>query len=371
MKDLSEGMPFSRDTFVKKVLLETCKFEPRDIYCLQDFPGNGYFDVTFALPTGWQKFMKDLQEKGNEAPMSLLKVQPLFTLPNQKERMFNPHVPVVDVLTFLARYVDGAGNCVDVKDLHGIWTSKRQAKVKLRVDKEGALLHPPSVFAIGGNRGYLSYVGQPRLCRKCNKPGHVVAQCTAVVCKNCKTEGHETKDCQASKNCNLCGEGGHLYRACPKRACSYAQATRGAVSSTPRAGETPTTTAKPPAERGNRDGDSPTTSSPQVPEELQHQAQEGESIEEEGGEEQNWTMVKHGKHQKGHKEQRPEGVGKRKKTPKKWSLSLTEGSNLSSSSDDEATGKPHKKKTGEERRRSLPIVHLHQEIESRAAVEGS
>ncbi|XP_055517958.1 zinc finger CCHC domain-containing protein 3-like [Leucoraja erinacea] len=173
--------------------------------------------------------MQDFREKGNDAPLSLLKVQPLFTLPTQKERMitvhmFNPHVPVVDVLTFLARHVEGAGNCVDVKDLFGIWTSKRQVKVKLRVDKDGAIIHPP-VFTIRGNRGYMAYTGQPRLCRKCNKPGHVAAQCSTVVCKNCKLKDHATKNCQVSKNCNLCGEAGHLYRACPKRACTYTRAS--------------------------------------------------------------------------------------------------------------------------------------------------
>ncbi|XP_032891928.1 uncharacterized protein LOC116982682 [Amblyraja radiata] len=178
----------------------------------------------------------------------------------------------------------------------------------------------------------MSYVGQPRLCRKCTKPGDVMAQCTAVVCK---TAGHETKDCQASKNCNLCGEAGHLYRPCPKRACTYAHATTGAAASTPRVGETLPTTAKTPAERGNRDEDSPTTSSPQAPEgDPQHLAQEGELMEE-GEQQEKWMMVMYKKHQKVQpKEQRPEGAGKSKNNPKKRSLSLTEGSNLSSSEDE-------------------------------------
>lgn len=84
MKYLSEGAPFSRDQFVRKVLLEPRKFVAKDIYCLQDFPVNGYFDVTFKYPTGWQKLMQDFREKGNEAPLLLLNVQPLFTLPTQR-----------------------------------------------------------------------------------------------------------------------------------------------------------------------------------------------------------------------------------------------------------------------------------------------
>ncbi|XP_067890764.1 uncharacterized protein [Heterodontus francisci] len=54
----------------------------------------------------------------------------------------------------------------------------------------------------------------------------MAANCSTVVCKNCKEEGHQTKDCKQTKCCNLCGAAGHLYKTCPKRCLSYAQAAR-------------------------------------------------------------------------------------------------------------------------------------------------
>lgn len=36
--------------------------------------------------------LQDFREKGNEAPLSLLKTQPLFTLPTQKELVVRVHM---------------------------------------------------------------------------------------------------------------------------------------------------------------------------------------------------------------------------------------------------------------------------------------
>lgn len=60
----------------------------------------------------------------------------------------------MDVLAFLARYIEGAGSYVDVNVVlvfFGSWTSKWPVKVKLRVDDKGTIIH--LLFAIGGNRG--------------------------------------------------------------------------------------------------------------------------------------------------------------------------------------------------------------------------
>ncbi|XP_072129091.1 uncharacterized protein [Mobula birostris] len=172
--------------------------------------------------------------------------------------MFNPHVPVVDVLTFLARYVESVGTPADVKDGLGIWTSKRQVKVKLRLDSNGGIIHPPSVFAIGGNRGYMVYAGQPRVCRNCGKEGHIAAQCRVVMCRNCKIEGHLTKDCTQAKACNLCGQAGHLYRACPRRGGTYAQATRGGAG----------------PERAQADADVPASAADEAPDRTDDETRE-------------------------------------------------------------------------------------------------
>ncbi|XP_062908614.1 zinc finger CCHC domain-containing protein 3-like [Mobula hypostoma] len=226
VRDLKEGNGFSRETFIRKLLLDCCGFKVEDLYCVQDLAG--YYDVTFWHAAGWQKSCECFSEKGSEAPLSLLKVQPLFADATQQERtviqIFNPYVPVVDVLTFPVRYVERVGKCENVNDSLGVWTSKRQLRVKLRVDTSGCVIYPPSVFAIGGNRGFLVYAGQPKVYRNCGKAGHMAAQWKAVLCRNCKVEGHLNNDCTEAKSCNLCGQAGHLYRACPKRVGAYAQA---------------------------------------------------------------------------------------------------------------------------------------------------
>ncbi|XP_078392487.1 uncharacterized protein LOC144675757, partial [Cetorhinus maximus] len=140
--------------------------------------------------------------------------------------VYNPFVPVADVVTFLTRYFDKVGSGTEIRDDLGIWTGKRLFKVTLKTDGKGAIFHPPSSFAIGGNRGYLVYAGQPKHCRSCGKAGHVAANCSASLCKICKQEGHQTKDCKQAKCCNLCGEASHLYRTCPKRCRTYAQAAK-------------------------------------------------------------------------------------------------------------------------------------------------
>ncbi|XP_062918650.1 zinc finger CCHC domain-containing protein 3-like [Mobula hypostoma] len=229
VRDRNGGTSITRETVIRKVLMECCGFMPNVINCVQDFAG--FFDVTFRQAAGWQKLYQQLQLKGTEAPLSLLKAQALFTTATQQERtimlqMFNLYVPVVDVLPFLARYVESVGTPADVKDGLGIWTSKQQVKVKLRLDSNGGVIQPPSVFASRGNRGYTVYAGQSRVCRNCGKAGHIAAHCRVLMCKNCKTEGHLTKDCTQAKSCNLCGQAGNLYRDYPRHGGTYAQATR-------------------------------------------------------------------------------------------------------------------------------------------------
>ncbi|XP_062915813.1 probable beta-tubulin polyglutamylase [Mobula hypostoma] len=193
VRDLKEGNGFSRETFIRKVLPDCRGFKVDDLYSVRDFAG--YYGVTFGLAPGWQKLRDCFSEKGSEAPLSLLKAQPLYADVTQQERtvlvqMFNPYVPVVGILTFPARYVESVGKCENVNGSLGVWTSKGQVRVKLRVGTSGCVIHPSSVFAIGGNRGFLVDAGQPKVCRNCGKAEHIAAQCKAVLCRNCTVEGH-------------------------------------------------------------------------------------------------------------------------------------------------------------------------------------
>ncbi|KAJ1179661.1 hypothetical protein NDU88_004895 [Pleurodeles waltl] len=100
--------------------------------------------------------------------------------------------------------------------------------VKLKEDlvAPDGIHHPPSIFSLGRNSGYLYYPGQPKLCNKCSKPGHTTNDCTVKVCKNCKREGHTARACKEEAPCNLCGAVGHRFKDSPQRAKSYAQAAK-------------------------------------------------------------------------------------------------------------------------------------------------
>eukprot|EP00061_Rhincodon_typus_P001759 g15706.t1 len=140
-------------------------------------------------------------------PLSILFAAPLIVLPAQKSwvitiHKYNSHIPAADVLTFLGRYVQLEGGSTDLVDLFGMWTSKRLIKETLKVDASGKIVHPSSSFAIGGSRGCLTYMGQPRVCRTCGRAAHVAADCKVTLSRNCKQEGHLNKSCKESRSCN-------------------------------------------------------------------------------------------------------------------------------------------------------------------------
>eukprot|EP00061_Rhincodon_typus_P003240 g19612.t1 len=76
----------------------------------------------------------------------------------------------------------------------------------LKVDASGNILHLPSSFTIRGSRGYVTDLGQPRVCQTCGRSGHMAAHCKVTLCRNCKQEGHLTKGCKEFKSCNLMGK---------------------------------------------------------------------------------------------------------------------------------------------------------------------
>ncbi|KAJ8335386.1 hypothetical protein SKAU_G00387280 [Synaphobranchus kaupii] len=126
-----------------------------------------------------------------------------------------------DILCFLLRYCDDVREGVKLKDKYGFWNGKRRFLVRFKRDSlgVGGFAHPPGAFAIGPDRGYLWYPGQPVYCRRCGSFGHIKEVCT---CRHCLAGDHETKDCVAPKTCNLCGSSDHLFRGCPDRRRSFA-----------------------------------------------------------------------------------------------------------------------------------------------------
>ncbi|KAK3520913.1 hypothetical protein QTP86_016826 [Hemibagrus guttatus] len=86
----------------------------------------------------------------------------------------------------------------------------------------GGLLHSPGSFALGPNRGFLHYPGQPLSCWKCGAAGHTKEACTGRRCRLCGSEEHQAAECSTPKTCSLCGSEKHLFRQCPSRKGTFA-----------------------------------------------------------------------------------------------------------------------------------------------------
>uniref|UniRef100_W5NME1 CCHC-type domain-containing protein n=1 Tax=Lepisosteus oculatus TaxID=7918 RepID=W5NME1_LEPOC len=142
--------------------------------------------------------------------------------------MFNPFVQEAEIVIFFKRFVDIKGGGVKLIDSRNYWSGKRRFMVRLKTNKsvEGGFIHPPALFSIGSNRGFLVYPGQSRVGRNCAARGHVAAECTVICCRRCCGLGHKAGQCSKPLTCNLCGEAGHLYSICPQRPRSYAGAAQ-------------------------------------------------------------------------------------------------------------------------------------------------
>uniref|UniRef100_A0A3P9DU06 CCHC-type domain-containing protein n=1 Tax=Maylandia zebra TaxID=106582 RepID=A0A3P9DU06_9CICH len=141
--------------------------------------------------------------------------------------MYNPWVTEETIKYFLGRYVTVLPGVRKIKDGLGLWTGKRQFRVKLKMDMttEDGYCHPPAVFSIGADRGFLVYAGQPQACRKCGSTGHNADNCEQVRCRSCGKNGHITRDCKEPRRCHLCGSDTHMARDCT-RPRSYSEAAK-------------------------------------------------------------------------------------------------------------------------------------------------
>ncbi|KAJ1191810.1 hypothetical protein NDU88_001125 [Pleurodeles waltl] len=142
--------------------------------------------------------------------------------------VYNPHINIQDLTTFLRRHCTLTREPSRNLDSDGIWDSKWTIMVKMKEDPAApdGIHQPPSSFSLGCDSGYLYYPGQPKLSNKCSKPCHTAKDCTVQVCKNCKREGHTARVCKEEAPCNLCGAVGHRFKDCPQRAKSYAQVAK-------------------------------------------------------------------------------------------------------------------------------------------------
>ena len=167
--------------------------------------------------------MKELVSQKTLKGFPGLKIHILASMGYRKVtvHMFNPHVTGEDIVGFLKRYGRVNPEKMDkVMDRMGFWTGKREFRMILNEDPQGhdGLVHPPAFFAIGGDRGYLSYHRQPPFCKKCRGSGHKEEDCEeGARCRFCSSKDHVTKDCQKQKECHACGSADHLLKDCPRR----------------------------------------------------------------------------------------------------------------------------------------------------------
>ncbi|MBN3318780.1 ZCHC3 protein, partial [Atractosteus spatula] len=217
-----------RDVFEDVVLETALGVRWEDTYCLQNFPGKKLFDLSLISDVRCKEVWAAVNALRNEEPLKDFYIEPLFAreLRTLTVHMFNPYVAEEDILNFLKRFVDVQDEGVKQIDKRKYWTGNRRYRVRFRFSEQAAdgLVHPPATFAIGSNRGYLFYPGQPLTCRRCGQEGHMALNCEAQICRQCDGIGHISSMCTEEIKCNLCGKQGHVYRECPKKAGSYSAA---------------------------------------------------------------------------------------------------------------------------------------------------
>uniref|UniRef100_A0A3B1IGK5 CCHC-type domain-containing protein n=1 Tax=Astyanax mexicanus TaxID=7994 RepID=A0A3B1IGK5_ASTMX len=222
---------FGCDWLVLRVLQDLVQIEKSKIFCLQDFSGAGFLDLTFFALADCTAFYERCSRLRDHERMRGIKVSPLFALEEVPitVHLYNPYVEDGLIRAFLGRYCSSVSAGEQLRGRFGIWNGKRKFQVRLRADPAvpGAYLHPPGSFAIGPHQGFLHYPGQPLYCRRCGGPGHTKEACTGLRCRFCGEEGHVAANCRAPKSCSLCGSRDHLFRDCPEKSAPAASVVTG------------------------------------------------------------------------------------------------------------------------------------------------
>lgn len=191
----------------------------RQILCLQDFPQQRLYDVTFISSEVCWNTYEGFKKLAEDPIGRKFSAQPLFM---QEEKvitvhLYNPFADVNLVKAFLANYCEDLRGGDRVMNKFGIWSGKYRFVGRFITDKDciGGVKRPPAVFSIGGERGFLFYPGQPRYCRKCLSYGHTNFDCEfEQKCRFCGKEGHLARDCTAGRVCDICKTSGHLAKQC-------------------------------------------------------------------------------------------------------------------------------------------------------------
>ncbi|KAK9515954.1 hypothetical protein VZT92_026550 [Zoarces viviparus] len=232
----------SREFFGKQVIIGQLQLKVEEVHCIQWNQQEKAFDVTLRTEDIYRSVTEICRAQAGVRPLAGYKVLNLDR-PNFRTitvHMYNPFVNDSALAAFLGQYGEVVTAARHIKDTLGFWTGRRQYQVLLYHDAEGpgGLKHPPAFFSLGGDRGYLFYPRQPAFCRKCRQSGHAEAGCGEARCRFCGQAGHSAKDCTEPRTCHGCGGTDHLYRGCPGRKKTFAEAAKPTEAGEPSRGTT-------------------------------------------------------------------------------------------------------------------------------------
>ncbi|KAM9296251.1 uncharacterized protein PAF06_017153 [Gastrophryne carolinensis] len=204
-KGAKEDLPDRRHV-IRELLCNQMGFTPADILAVINLPDRQGYDISFKLMASLDRFWASVTKfRGAEGwdQFILIPVSKPGTV-SVNILFWNESVPPQDIVIWLRRHCDMVFDLTKCLDDDGIWTGGWRVLVKLR-QHSNVTLHLPNSFFIGRERGVCFYAGQPRLCFKCGKAGHVAGVCTVVKCNLCGEIGHTSAMC-TNVRCNLCGQ---------------------------------------------------------------------------------------------------------------------------------------------------------------------
>ena len=189
------------------------------------------YDVTVRTDKAFARVREAYKSEAASRPLAAFRVlgmdRPSYR--NITVTTYSPYVSDEEVAAFLGRYGEVTPGVWYIRDPNGYWSGGRVFGVLLHQDPKGqdGLRHPPALFSIGVERGYLFYGRQPPFCRKCREAGHSEGACAGAACRSCGHLGHVARSCPEARTCHGCGERGHLSAACPRRIRTYADVVGG------------------------------------------------------------------------------------------------------------------------------------------------
>lgn len=75
--------------------------------------------------------------------------------------------------------------------------------------------HIPSTLSTAGETILISYLNQPKSCRRCGSEDHMANGCRQPRCFNCHMPGHRSSECEQVPMCGVCLSVNHPLSSCP------------------------------------------------------------------------------------------------------------------------------------------------------------